>query len=564
MSSKEPSKVSSEKPIERNILPLNIVKVQIDETLSKSETLLEAFDDNRSDTGKLGDCIENFKQLQGVFNLIEMQGASLLCEAMSKACEASLSQAEEDRDITLGKISGAIVLLVRYLEYVQLNQAGLPELLFSNINELRAVVKDKPLTESYFFKLDLKAFDLASIKTVEADNSSSRRLRHMYQVGLLGSFKEENLKSNFRMMARALERLNGLYQDAHGSPLLRICNGAIDALISGNISFNKTRKMMLGRIDRQVKQLLNPEAGALDEAAVVTLVKDCLYLIALAEPNTDLIKSIQEEFSLQKFNLNEALIQQERELMTGPSASVIKTVSSALREEIATIKDQLDVMARAGDKHEELKGLSGELKKVGHTLTMLGLSTASERLGVLIDSLENSESFEAAIQELADSLVFIERSIARLEQNNTPNQANAVEENPEQMLELDQVSTSVVVEARKIIAQVQSAISNFISNDFSLSYLENTVENLHSAWGGILFLNIGRAAEQLQQSANFISERILGTETDKDPENLHTLADALASIDYYLEGLQEKKPLGEGALDIAEESLLELGYGTAA
>ncbi len=551
--------VENQTAIEKNILPLNIIKSEIDATLAEIEALFEAFDDNRSDTSKLTQCIEHFEQLKGVFQVIMLSGASLLVEAMAQATQLSLEQANEERDNTLSKISSSIVLLVRYLEYVELTQSGLPELLFASINELRVLCKEKPLTESHFFELDLKGFDVSQVKPLNTVDSSTRRLRHMYQVGLLGSFKDENLKSNYRMMARALQRLNGLYQDAHGLPLLRICNAAIDALISGNLKLTQARKLMLGRIDRQVKHLLNPVAGDSDEAAVITLIKDCLYLVALAEPNTDLIQSVQAEFNLKSFNLNEALIQQERELMTGPSASVIRSVSGALREEIALLKDKLDVIARSGDANG-LTGLGTDLKKVSYTLVMLGLTLASEQLNKQIETLVSSSDFETHIRELADSLVFIERSIARLEQNNTPLKANTSEESPEQALELDRVVFSVVVETRKIIASVQHALGSFAENNFNLTYLENTVENLHSAWGGVFFLNIERAARQLEQSARFISDKLLGDDGEKDVARLHTLADVLVSIDYYLESIEDKKPLGDGALDIAEESLAELGY----
>ena len=78
--------------IEKNILPLNMVKAEIDSNLSQCEVYLEAFDENRSDTPKLKLCVENFVQLQGVFKMISLPGASLLAEAMGKSCEASLSK----------------------------------------------------------------------------------------------------------------------------------------------------------------------------------------------------------------------------------------------------------------------------------------------------------------------------------------------------------------------------------------------------------------------------------------------------------------------------------------
>src|SRR5690606_4036008 len=128
--------------------------------------IFDSFDENRSDTGKLTQCVENFKQLQGVFEMINLSRASFLAEAMAKALELAFSQSGEDRDLTLLKITSAIVMLARYLEYVQVSQSGLPQLLFHNINELRALLKEKPLNESHFFKLDLKAFDLKKIEPI--------------------------------------------------------------------------------------------------------------------------------------------------------------------------------------------------------------------------------------------------------------------------------------------------------------------------------------------------------------------------------------------------------------
>ncbi len=536
-----------------------MVKAEIDENLSQIEMLLEAVDENHSDSTKLAQCVEKFQQLEGVFKMISMPGASMLTEVMAKACSLSTDKNAEERYEIHSKISSAIVVLLRYLEYVQASQESLPELLFANINELRIVVKEKPLTESYFFDLELNDFNFDNIEVITSVDDSTRRLRHMYQVGLLGTFKEENLKSNFRLMGRALERLNGLYGDS--SPLLRIFTGALASLIEGNVQLTVARKLMFGRIDRQVKALLSGDPEKLNREELSVLIKDCLYVVALADPSTDLLVTLHDEFDLGSFNLNETRILQQRELMTGPGAAVIQTVSGALREEVSVLKDQLDVMARAGDKQEELLGLASEFRKVAHTITMLGLNDASEKLASVLDGLEQSESFEKNVQALADSLMEIEHATLQLEIKNSPLTS---QEDPNNRLELDEVFASAVKESRKIIAMVQHALSTFAENEFNISFLDQTVEGLHAAWGGVYFLNIERAANQIQQSANFIEQKLLGVDKVQDIEQLRTLADALASIDYYLEGLEEKKPLGDGALDIAEESLSELGYGSAA
>ena len=46
--------------------------------------------------------------------------------------------------------------------------------------------------------------------------------------------------------------------------------------------------------------------------------------------------------------------------------------------------------------------------------------------------------------------------------------------------------------------------------------------------------------------------------------DLETLADAITCVDYYLESLEANKPIGDGILDLAEESVAELGFPVGA
>ncbi len=43
-------------------------------------------------------------------------------------------------------------------------------------------------------------------------------------------------------------------------------------------------------------------------------------------------------------------------------------------------------------------------------------------------------------------------------------------------------------------------------------------------------------------------------------ENMETLADALTGVDYYLDSMEEQKPIGDGVLEVAEESMNALGF----
>ena len=76
-----------------------------------------------------------------------------------------------------------------------------------------------------------------------------------------------------------------------------------------------------------------------------------------------------------------------------------------------------------------------------------------------------------------------------------------------------------------------------------------------------MFLNLERAAGILFNATKYIEDKLLGGNSVAANDNdLDTLADAITSVDYYLESMVQDKPMGEGILEVAEESMEALGY----
>jgi hypothetical protein len=61
----------------------------------------------------------------------------------------------------------------------------------------------------------------------------------------------------------------------------------------------------------------------------------------------------------------------------------------------------------------------------------------------------------------------------------------------------------------------------------------------------------------------YIVHQLIEAPTTPTKENMETLADALTGVDYYLESMEEQKPIGDGVLEVAEESMKALGYPVA-
>lgn len=130
---------------------LNLVKEQIDESLGIAESNLEQYVEEPDNDSRLKASIEQFAQIKGVFKLINLPGAALLSEELEQLGLRILNRRQKNNERELATISGAIMLLVHYLEYVEIKKRALPVLLIPTINEVRSLLDKSLITESIFF-----------------------------------------------------------------------------------------------------------------------------------------------------------------------------------------------------------------------------------------------------------------------------------------------------------------------------------------------------------------------------------------------------------------------------
>ena len=555
---------------------LNLVKEQLDESLSVAESNLEHYAEEPENDVRLKHCLEQLTQLKGVFRLIELPGAALMVEEMVVLGNLILSRSHEDNEKELAAISSAIMVLNHYLEYVQAKQRAMPVLLVPTINEMRSLSRKNLIPESTFFTVSEQPERPPKTSGEPADHGKleemSRRLRHMYQVGMLGVFKGENLTTNVKLMERALSRIDALSGDSPLAKLWWLGRGVMDALATGKVEANNARKSLLGMIDRHIKTLVFQGTQSLEKEPSVTAVQECVFLCSLVEPATDTLQEIHQSFGIPPNSVKDKQLQVERDLMNGPGGTVIRSVATAIKEELTQIKDTLDLGARGAhsDDIESFQRVSESLVKIGNTLLMLGLVDASTVIKDQANHVKNwteadvdpeGEQFNA----VADALLFVENSIAALAPragglDSTEADAESATKEGMSITQLEDARRVVVSEARAGLSLAKRAITSYIDSNWDGMHLNNVPTTLNTVWGGLLFLQIGRAASVLKSCENFISNKLLAEKLKPDQHTLETLADALTSIDYYLESMEDNKPLGDSILDVAQESVEELGY----
>lgn len=544
-----------------NLASLNLVKAEVDATLAQVEAQVGSYVEERDNPAPLAACAEGLDQVHGALRVIELAGGVELAAAMSKLMRQVQANGAQASDESFAALGQGIMVLGRYVEYVQIRQQAWPQLLLPAINQVRAALGQAPLSEGCFLPLDelpppppLQQLELSPAQL----QALVRRLRLMYQTGLITVLRDQAEGPHFRMMSRACERAQQVCGQRPLALLWWAAAAMLDAL-QGGVALNAARKSVLGQIDRQLKALASNDGNGQPDRR---LLGDCLYVVGLGEP-VPRVGAVQQAFRLQDRCLTEAGMTAEYELMCGPGGSVIKTVATVLRDELAHVKDTLDIMSRGSKNDEEsYQALADSLGRTAQTLVMLGLLDASQAVRAQAEDVRRWSGVpdQADLNALVDVLMDVENAVAGLVKRVTPGADTAVNNSRVSIHQLDEARALLVAESRSGLSLAKRAVSSYLESNRDLMHLANVPSTLQSVAGGLSFLLIARGAAVLQSCARYIEQRMLNSERQPGMADLETLADAISSVDYFLESLEANKPIGDSILEIAEESMAELGF----
>ncbi|MCP1625686.1 ferrous iron transporter B [Pseudomonas nitroreducens] len=550
---------------------LSLVRDELFATMEEAEQNLEHFIAERQNGSLLQHSVDCLSQIRGTLNLIELAGAELLAqEALDLATDIPTG-VSEDRDGQLAALGNALYVLRRYLENLEAHRQEIPELLLPAINDVRQAAGQPALPESFFFsaRLDLpRPLRAVTAPQVEDPAREVRRLRQMYQVGLVGLIREQNLYPSLKLMGRALGKLDVLLGSAARTRLCWVGAGALESLVDAQMLPRKTRKLVFSRLDRELKQLIaNPQYEAPRQ-----LLKELLYLTTLADTSGERATELRQVFGLAALPFTDHLLEDESQRLSGPGQSVMRSLSVAIREELTAVKDQLDLIERGVSQADALGILHTQLGKLAKTLGMVGLNSAATSLqhqhGVVAGWVAKGAVDEpAALNALADALLYVESMVGNLERGErmSARPTPVGEDDSFAVHQLAEARIVVIDEAQAGLALAKRAITAYLESNGDKLHLANVPISLQAVRGGLWFLGQERAALLVGACADYIQGQMIETTQMPSEQMLETLADALTGLEYYLEGGAMMRPEGQpDVLDVASESVKALGLTVAA
>jgi chemosensory pili system protein ChpA (sensor histidine kinase/response regulator) len=556
---------------------LHIVAKELGATLNDARASLEAYAERPDQRELMEKCADQLHSAHGVLRLVEVYGAALLAEEMEHVTRYLLSSGnDQKRQVDgLDALMRAMVQLPTYLERVLSGGRDLALVLLPLLNDLRSVRGSPLLSEGTLLLLNLKSDQNAAPQSLTQGEQSisvsqwARRLRPRFQIGLLGYIRGERTVQNLEILAKVTEKLEQVATTQPVFQLWWVVGAILEAVRANGLEGSATLKRLLGQADRQIKALYELGEGRYCEDPPIDLLNNLLYYVARATTSGGRISAVRASFKLAELLPVDDSIEQERESLSAPSVKLMRTVAAAIKEDLSKVKDVLDIFVRrGGGQSAELLPQLELLKKISDTLGVLGLGELRQRIQEEIQALtqivqEGKPPSQDSLLRVAGVLLSVEDSLddqlVRLILP-MPAEQSAADAPLDQDHEFKQVSEAVLRECIVNLARIKEAVSTAVQkpNEFSPQGLDNVPQLLRGITAGLLMLGKSRAVELMDAVGSQVRKLIEPGAPPPDPIRLERVADAIVSIEYYMETLQNGRTDPWYMLDNAETCLKTL------
>lgn len=553
-----------------NFLALDWLTGEINETLAQARQLLETFASGSGeaspspDTALLKHCLDLVHQVHGSLHMAELSGAAMLAEEMEQLVQALAVGEVENSDETREFLMRALLELPLYLEKVAYQRRDNAVLLLPLLNDLRAVRRERLITEGALFSPDLSPLDNASGKRQPLLGDNARlqelvgKLRKMYHVAAASLIRDVNSGESLAYLLKVTEKMSLLYNGSARQPLWQILLGLFEAIGEHRIGVMPALRQLLRRIDVEFRLLQGRGAQVLDARLDRGLVRNLLFYVYLAGPNGPRCQALYQKFALDKAVPGTPRPDTEDVLAMGPEA--LNTAVAALREELRLVRDALEPDA-AGAERPPLSDTAAVAKRLADTLGVLGLENQRGRARAVYECLRDASrgadgSHDGDVDELlmraAGDLVQLDSALAATVARNK-------KVDDDQPLMGDATDT-VLREARLGLEAVKEAVVEYIASHWDISYLGRVPERLQEVCGGLEMVGYRRAAEIVGACKRYIAEQLIEAAEQPEWKLLDTLADAITSVEYYLERRADGIEDADMLLALAEDSVATLGF----
>ncbi|MEK9766434.1 MAG: hypothetical protein VW274_08130 [Thalassolituus sp.] len=529
---------------------LHVVRGEIEHALDHAAVQLDNFS-AEGDGDNLKVFLDEVRQLRGTFKMLDFRAGERLCEELTETIRLSLGS--EVRPSLLDVSTQGILFLKRYIEFVLTGQAVAPSLLVPTINLIRRERGEKPLPEGYFFVNNLRPKISAPASSGER-TFAYRRVRQMVQLGMLGLIRGSGRRGPLQVLQRAADRVEVASRGTHAWLFWNVVSAAIEALGQDDFELTPQRIVLIGQLDRKVRELQASDAQTFNEKVSDSLLKEFVYLVALAKPGSPKVTAVQQSFQLTG-HVHERDLAESRHDLGGPDQSALVSFARALQDEIDTLKDAIDRSQRNPDLAIADAELIERLERISDTLIMVDMNDTAALADGIIRRLRSGQS---DINKLAEDIIRIEQDVLAIVQVNRLRDEKLIDP-----VTLKEANIAVVSEAVTALVMVKRSVASYVDSGDRL-HVKNVGKSLHDVSGALVFLERAELRDLLLDLEDFVNHQVLDNRVAPSAADMDAFADAVTAVEYYLDTYDSPASGGEDALRMAEESMRQLRAGHVA
>jgi len=547
---------------------LTWVKPAIDDTLKLTRQSLEQFVENQDDPGSLKDAIGWLHEIKGALILLEIDSAMILMQEMELVTQALLKGNIQDKKAAYDSLMRALIQLPNYLDHLALGYPDIPIALLPLINKLRHLLKQKPLNAGQFFLPDVN-IDVPNIKPAprlpdEKLKAFVHKQRVAYQKGLMAFLKGPNKMAGIKLMLTSFTHLTQATGQYPITKVWWIAEAILEAIAQKGLPINETIGHLFKQIDPLIKQLTDYGNRALHVQPPAKFISTLLHYAGQAKSKGPRIAAVRQTYHLEYCLPSETLLSSTLQVFSGPDIELMKIVVSTLKDDFARIEETLDIFMRADTPDvSDLKPLIEIMHNMSYTLYLLGLDLQAKSMlqqtAVISAIAENQKAYDLAqMLVIVHALLKIDAALDTLATRGNHARQQIQQEKGLTETQFVDVLKVVVDEAKIELTEMIQPIIVFMENGNVDEDLKAIPSRFKHIQGLLATLNEQRAIKLLQLCSRYIEQNMIKNAIVPDEKQRKSLADAIISIEFYLETLAGNPLNSSQILDITQHCLSSL------
>ena len=546
---------------------LGWIKPELDETLRQARQDIEAFAENPGDISSMRACGAHLHQVHGTLRMIELYAPAMVAEEMERLAMALQQGEVADRDEACAALMRGVVQLPDYLERLQGGHRDIPIVLLPLLNELRATRGEPGLSESVLFSPDLDRPLPEHLQAPSALPASRAAIAPQLASlrAALATWPEDGAPADAVQLAVAID---SLLADAELEPLRRmlwVASSVAGALRDGALPPTKALHQAFSGVEREARQLLEDDGvapGRTEPTAEPT--RQLLYHVAHSDSHHQALDDLRQAFHLDAEVPSESELAHARGSLSGRNRALLDTVSAAIKEDLLRVKDALDLYLRTGQTDvAQLHPQIDALTRVSDTLGMMDLGVAR---GVVLQQRDAVHEIvggrrpadETTLLDIAGALLYVDASlddqVSRLGLPDAKGGDDRMSSESRKVLDI------VVREAIANFGDARQSLVAFVETNWDHAELAELPRLLEEVAGALRMLELPLPASYLVAVQVYAQVELIEAGRIPNAQQLDTLADAFASLEYYLEALRDQRPNRDDILAVARQSLEQLNY----